>query len=247
VVGGQNAWLDIYGLVSLNKLRLFSPWLQETLGERIVYEDLGIPRERVTRWHPLNRSLYYGIRIHLPGLLLNAKGDRIAMHSSVETRYPFLDEDVFDYLAPLHPRWKMRGLQEKYLLRRLAERWLPAEISRRRKAMFRAPFDSFFADPDAGEADLPPFVDQLLSEESLKRTGYFNPEAVHEWRGRFRQMRAGSSPRISVEMGLVGVLATQLWHHLYLGGGLADLPTALPGRSAGDRRPKLRVVGAPGW
>ena len=60
---------------------------------------------------------------------INAKGDRVAMHSSVETRYPFLDEDVFAYLAPLHPRWKLRGFKEKYLLRRLAERWLPASIA----------------------------------------------------------------------------------------------------------------------
>ena len=39
----------------------------------------------------------------LPGLLLNAKGDRVAMNSSVETRYPFLDEEVFAFLAQLAP------------------------------------------------------------------------------------------------------------------------------------------------
>jgi asparagine synthase (glutamine-hydrolysing) len=37
-------------------------------------------------------------------------------------------------------------------------------------------------------------------------------------------MRAGSLPRLSVEMGLMAVVATQLWHHLFMGGGLADLP-----------------------
>jgi asparagine synthase (glutamine-hydrolysing) len=220
-VGGHTAWLDLYGLVGVNKLRFFSPRLKEELAERIIYADLGINLDRLRRWHPLNRALYFGIRIHLPGLLLNAKGDRVAMHSSVETRYPFLDEEVFDYLARVHPRWKLRGFQEKYLLRRLAERWLPAEVARRRKAMFRAPFDSFFG---AAGADVPPFVDQLLSEESLRRTGYFDAAAVGLWRERFRTLRAGSSQRTSVEMGLVGVLATQLWHHTYLGGGLCELP-----------------------
>jgi asparagine synthase (glutamine-hydrolysing) len=228
VTGGHNPWLDMYGLVSLNKLRLFSPRLRAELGERIVYADLGINRERLTRWHPLNRALYFGIRVHLPGLLLNAKGDRVAMHSSVETRYPFLDEDVFDYLAPLHPRWKMRGFQEKYLLRRLAERWLPASIARRRKAMFRAPLDSFFN----RAAEMPPFIDQLLSEESLRKTDYFDAAAVRYWRERFHDLRAGSSQRISVEMGLVGVLATQLWHHKYIDGSLADLPSAAGAHTA---------------
>jgi asparagine synthase (glutamine-hydrolysing) len=53
---------------------------------------------------------------------------------------------------------------------------------------------------------------------------------VHHWRRAYRQLRAGSLPRLSVEMGLAAVVATQLWHHLYMGGGLADLPT----RSVGE-------------
>jgi asparagine synthase (glutamine-hydrolysing) len=223
--GGHNPWLDLYGMVSLAKLRFFSPWLRETLADHIAYADLGINLDRMRRWHPLNRALYFGIRVHLPGLLLNAKGDRVAMHSSVETRYPYLDEDVFAYLAPLQPRWKLRGFKEKYLLRRLGERWLPRSIAWRRKAMFRAPFDSFF---DEDPTQVPAFVDQLLSEESLRKTGYFDVPAVQHWRRAFRGLRAGSMNRVFLEMGLVGVLATQLWHHIYIDGNLADLPSQKP-------------------
>ena len=103
--------------------------------------------------------------------------------------------------------------------RAVAERWLPKNIAQRRKAMFRAPFDSFHLDK------APAFVEQLLSEESLRRTGYFNAQAVAHWRRTFRELRAGSAQRTSVEMGLVGVLATQLWHHTFLDGQLADLPS----------------------
>ena len=49
---------------------------------------------RIARWAPLNQSLYVGYKVMLAGLLLLGKGDRIAMNSSVETRYPFLDEEV---------------------------------------------------------------------------------------------------------------------------------------------------------
>lgn len=52
--------------------------------------------------------------MHLPGLLLSSGGDRVAMHSSVETRYPFLDEDLVAFLARLAPRWKLRGFRDKY-------------------------------------------------------------------------------------------------------------------------------------
>jgi asparagine synthetase B (glutamine-hydrolysing) len=116
---------------------------------------------------------------------LQAKGDRVSMHSSVEVRYPFLDEEVFDFTAKLHPRWKLRGFRDKYLLRLLAERWIPKSIARRHKVIFRAPLDSFHMDPE------PPYVTQLLSEDSLRRTGYFDLKEVAHWRRNFRGMRAG--------------------------------------------------------
>jgi asparagine synthase (glutamine-hydrolysing) len=223
IVGGHNGWLDIYGLVGMSKLRFFSQKLKEQVLDHVPYEDLGLNTERMRRWHPLNRELYLSGRCHLAGLLLNAKGDRVAMNSSVETRYPFLDEAVYHFLAKVPPRYKLKGLRDKFLLRKVAERWLPREIAQRRKAMFRAPFDSFHLDV------APPFVEQLLSPESLLRTGYFDGAAVGHFRKAFRDLREGSSQRISIEMGLVGVLSTQLWHHTFIEGSLADLPSLAGG------------------
>jgi asparagine synthase (glutamine-hydrolysing) len=222
VIGGPSAWLNIYGLFGASKARFFSAGMWERLGDHLPYADLGLNAERARRWHPLNRSLYLGARVMLPGLLLAAKGDRVAMNSSVETRYPFLDEDVFEFLARLHPIWKMRGMRDKLILRYLAQRWVPRSIAWRAKAMFRAPTDSFHT------TDVPTFVDHLLSPESLRKTGYFDPAAVRHWSDAFKQMRPGSTQRAVIEMGLVGVVATQLWHHTYIDGTLADLPAWSP-------------------
>jgi hypothetical protein len=68
-------------------------------------------------------------------------------------------------------------------------------------------------------------VEQLLSEAALRKTGYFDPAAVRAWRERFRDMRTGSKQRVSVEMGLVGVISTQLWHQTFIDPTLADVPT----------------------
>jgi asparagine synthase (glutamine-hydrolysing) len=220
-VGGANAWVDFYGLFSMAKLRLFSPQMWEQLGDHLPYDDLQLDLERAKRWSPLNRSLMLGGRIMLGGHLLCSKGDRVAMNSSVETRYPFLDEDVFAFMAQLPPHWKLRRFREKYALRLLAERWVPKSIAWRPKAMFRAPFDSFHG---AGDA-MPPFVEQLLSEESLRRTGFFDAQAVTHWRKAFRELSKRSGLRLSIEMGLVGVVATQLWYHTFVEASLADLPS----------------------
>ncbi len=218
LVGGPNAWIDAYGLLGLAKLRFYAPPMREVLEKTIPWAELQMPLDRASRWHPLNRGVWVAGRVTLAGLLLQAKGDRVAMHSSVEVRYPFLDEDVFDFLSKLEPGWKLHGFRDKHLLRLLAARWLPRSVYQRRKAIFRAPLDSFHLDPE------PPFVAQLLSEESLRRTGYFDAPAVHQWRRDFKKMREGSLPRLSVEMGLVAVVATQLWHHLFVSGDLAEMP-----------------------
>jgi asparagine synthase (glutamine-hydrolysing) len=220
-VVGHNAWLDFYGMMSRNRWMFFSSEMNAALGDYLPYDDLQLNREKMRRWHPLNRALYLAGRIHLSGLLLNAKGDRVAMHSAVETRYPFLDEDVFSYIARLHPRWKMRGFKDKYLLRRLAERHLPRSIAWRPKAVFHAPFDTFHTN------NPPVFVEQLLSAESIQKTGYFDFQAVEHWRKAFKHLRRGSYQRTFIEMGLVAVVSTQLWHQTFLDPSLAELPTSV--------------------
>jgi asparagine synthase (glutamine-hydrolysing) len=217
-VGGPNAWIDAYGMLAISKLRFYSDAMHEAIGQTNPWTELDFPLQRAKRWAPLHRGVWIAGRVLLAGHLLQAKGDRVAMHSSVEVRYPFLDEDVFDFLSRLHPSWRLRGFRDKHLLRLLAERWVPKSVARRHKVIFRAPLDSFHMEPE------PPFVAQLLSEESLRKTGYFDPVAVTRWRTDFRKMRARSLPRLSVEMGLMAVAGTQLWHHLFMGGGLADLP-----------------------
>lgn len=216
-VGGSNAWINAFGVLSLSKLRLYGEPMRDLIGSAAPWEALGMNLDRASHWHPLNRSLWVGARVTLAGHLLQAKGDRVAMNSSVEVRYPFLDEEVFDFTSKLHPKWKLHGLRDKHLLRLVAERWLPPEIARRQKVIFRAPLDSFHLDPE------PKFVGELLSEESLRRTGYFDVGPVRHWRTAFRKLRKNSVGRLSMEMGLAAVVATQLWHHTFIDGSLADL------------------------
>jgi len=217
MISGPHAQSIMYNLVATSRDRYYSAELKERLGSFVAYEDLALDLERMRRWHPLNRSLYLGCKVHLAGLLLNQKGDRVAMANSVEARYPFLDEDVITFASRIHPRWKLRGLMgDKYLLRQAAARILPDAVAQRKKAMFRAPLaETFLAKP-------PSFVRDLVSPDSLARTGYFNAAAVQ---GDCAVLAQGEGKLGTfARLGLGGVVATQLWHHLYLGGGLCELP-----------------------
>lgn len=215
--GGPLAQTLLYNLVGRSRYMYFSRETKALLKGYSGYEDFPLDVERMKRWHPLNQALYLGYKVHLPGLLLNHKGDRIAMANSVETRYPFLDNGVIEAAARIHPELKLKGRkQDKFLLRKAAERLLPHEVAWRPKGMFRAPFaESFVESP-------PKYVEHLMSVESLARTGYFDVKAV---RRDYERFVAGKVPswRVFMSMGLGGVLSTQLWHHINFGGGLCEL------------------------
>ncbi|WP_045836670.1 asparagine synthase (glutamine-hydrolyzing) [Hyphomicrobium sp. 99] len=216
--GGMHPFQRFYDLLSPSRFRFYSPSMLGALSAHDPYAAIEPDVSRAKTWHPINRAVYWAGKIHLPGQLLSLKGDRIAMSQSVEMRYPFLDNNVFDFIAGIDPKWKLKGLTEKYLLRRVAEKWLPESIAWRPKGMFRAPLDGFFLQQRL------PYVDELLSDASLKKSGYFDPSAVREWRGKYKDLSPWGYQRSSAELGLVAVLATQLWHHTYIDPTLANLP-----------------------
>jgi asparagine synthase (glutamine-hydrolysing) len=236
LIAGPHAQSVMYNLVATSRDRYYSDDLKERLGSFVAYQDLALDLERMRRWHPLNRSLYLGYKVLLPGLLLSQKGDRVAMANSVETRYPFLDESVIAFAARMHPRFKLRGgLKDKYLLRKAAERVLPEQVAWRRKAMFRAPLaETFLANP-------PAFVRDLMSPEALARTGYFDVGSV---RRDCEAMVKGDGAKLGTfaSLGLGGVVATQLWHHLYLGGGLCELPLVTHAAEAKPSSPSASLA-----
>src|SRR5262249_59134829 len=92
-------------------------------------------------------------------------------------------------------------------------------IANRPKTMFRATMAGMFLGQER-----PAWVDQPLSPELLRATGYFDSEAVAHERARLARLPWFGPQRLIVDLGLTNVVATHLWHHSYCAGGLCDLP-----------------------
>lgn len=230
IAGVRVAQQDMFDFLGQARALLYSNDMWDRLGDYSPYDELNrLTSDRFPRWDPLNQSLYVGYKVMLAGLLLVSKGDRIAMHSSVETRYPFLDDDVIKFCSDISPDYKLRGTVEKWILRRVAEKTLPERIANRPKTMFRAALSRTFL----GE-HRPSWVDQLLSPESLAATGYFDPVKIERQRRVQMMLPRITARRFVLDVSLTCAVATQLWHHTYCGGGLCDLPTWTPPRRAGD-------------
>jgi asparagine synthase (glutamine-hydrolysing) len=158
-------------------------------------------------WHYFCQAQYLETSLLLPGYILSSQGDRMGMAHGVEGRFPFLDPRVVDFAAELPPWVKMRGLEEKHVLRLAAEGLVPETIRRRTKQPYRAPEAVSFFDPATGRARFP-YVDELLSEEGIRRCGVFSPKSVSLL---VKKVREGRAPGVRDGMALTGILSAQLW------------------------------------
>ena len=126
---------------------------------------------RFHAWDRLSKAQWLEIMLFMSGYLLSSQGDRVAMANSVEGRYPFLDYRVIEFAATLPPDFKMHGLNEKYILKKMMEGRLPESVLKRPKQAYRAPIANSFLSSSPHI-----YVNELLSENGLKETGLFNPE-----------------------------------------------------------------------
>jgi len=238
--GTRTAQQDIYDLLGQARSFLYSGDMWNQLNSHSAYDDMGISHDRFRHWAPLNQSLYVGYKVMLAGLLLHGKGDRVAMNSSVEARYPLLDDDVIAFCCSLAPEYKLHKFTDKWLLRQVAARTLPKRIANRPKTMFRASRSEAFLDQTR-----PAWVDQLLSREALEATGYFDPEGVARERAAQTRFPRITPKRIIMDLSLTCVVASQLWHHTFFGGDLCDLPAWSPMPLRKPLAPSLDVVSPP--
>ena len=196
--------------------RLLSPELQASLSSAMPEQEL---REQLPAgfgaWSALARDQYIEVKTLLEGYLLSSQGDRVALAHSVEGRLPYLDHRVIEFVNALSPRYKLRALHEKVLLRRALRGLVPQSIGSRVKQPYRAPESrSFFQ-----EGKPLPYVADLLTSASLRRAGYFRPEAVHRL---IEKCRTGRALGAGDNMAFVGVLSMQLLHEHFLGGRVAQ-------------------------
>jgi asparagine synthase (glutamine-hydrolysing) len=194
-------------------------WSNTARLQRLLLEqpDIPVPQwaeqlvplpKNFKNWSPLAQAQYLEIVTFMSPYLLSSQGDRVAMANSVEGRFPFLDYRVVEFCNRLPSRLKLRGLNEKWLLRQLASKLLPADIWQRRKRPYRAPIHrSFF------HQDTPDYVLELLSEEAVRESGLFNPLAVAQL---VRKAQSGAQLGEVDDMAVAGVLSTQLVYQQFV-------------------------------
>jgi asparagine synthase (glutamine-hydrolysing) len=177
------------GFNSTERDRLFPLTASLSVERADVYEDL---RQFVAEYEPrdtLSRLQIAMICHYLRDVILS-RVDRGSMLNSLEVRCPFLDTELVRLMMSMTLELKLRGRRGKWILKRLAAKYLPRAIVERRKQGFRAPVAQLL------RRELREFVLDTLSPSAIKRHGMFDPPFINRLLDEHLEGRADNQKQI---------------------------------------------------
>jgi asparagine synthase (glutamine-hydrolysing) len=146
----------------------------------------------------LNQMLYMELKSFLVDHNLNYT-DKLSMAEGVEVRVPYLDKDLVEFSATIPPELKMKGKETKYLLKKVAERYLPNDIIYRPKTGFGAPVRKWITN------DLQNMIADRLSPQKLIERGIFDPDEVR------RLIEENKAGKIDASYAILSLLVINSW------------------------------------
>jgi asparagine synthase (glutamine-hydrolysing) len=193
--------------------------------------------ERAPAPDPLGQLLYVDAKTYLPADILT-KVDRMSMAASLEVRVPLLDHPFVEWATGLPVHWKVRGREQKFILKKLAQRLgVPREVLNRRKQGFALPLVDWM------RREFKDGLAQVLLEPRTLQRGYFNARAVRRLLDEHFSGRRDHSGSIWL------LLIFELWHRNFLEarGAARLLPSAIelaPRTALGGPTVAVRVAPA---
>lgn len=152
-------------------------------------------------WHSFAKAQYLESTIFMSNYLLSSQGDRMAMGHSLEIRLPFLDHRLIEFMSRIPARWKVLGLNEKYLLKKIFQNLLPRSVIKRNKHPYRAPIAQTLL------SNSTEYLRDVLSERQIKTTGIFDASKIQHLIRKLE--RPGNTSEVDA-MALCGIVSTQI-------------------------------------
>jgi asparagine synthase (glutamine-hydrolysing) len=180
-------------------MNLYTPEFRAAIGQELAAQpmlDFLAPLPQSTP--RLERLLALEQRFFLADHNL-AYTDKMSMAVGVEVRVPFLDLDLVDFAARIPPRFKQRGSEGKWVLKKAMESYLPHDVIYRPKTGFGAPLRRWM------RHELRELLGDMLSVESLRRRGLFDPKSVQQL------IQQNDSGQVDATYTLLSLLSIEIW------------------------------------
>jgi asparagine synthase (glutamine-hydrolysing) len=163
-------------------------------------------------YSPLSKILYAHLKTRLVSLLM--KQDKMTMAASLEVRVPFLDYRLIRLAASMPDELKIKDGEGKYILKKVAEDFLPQEIIYRKKAGFPVPLATWFREPNR--------FTEILGEDRTLDRGLFDRTAISRLVERHKR---GEHDYSSTIWNLTNL---EIWARLFLDADPLENYAALP-------------------
>jgi len=150
----------------------------------------------------VDRMLFTDLMTRMPDHLLSIV-DRMSMAHSLESRPPLMDHKVIEYAASIPASMKLKGKNLKYILKKVASRYLPDELIYRKKQGFSFPIGVWL------RTDLKNFVRNLFDQSRFVELGYFNKSYLDQL---FQEHVEG---KVDHNFRLWILINMEFWYRLY--------------------------------
>ncbi|MCA1563467.1 MAG: asparagine synthase (glutamine-hydrolyzing) [Acidobacteria bacterium] len=187
------------------KAELFNARLKGTIAGDAYHSKQSLRRlqQDVQHHDPLTQMLYIDTRASLPDDLLMV-GDKMSMANSLESRVPFLDYRLIEFIESLPPEMKLNGLTGKYLHKKALEKWLPKEVVWRKKKGFANPVEHWFRNR------MRPFVEEMLLSADSACGQYFDQHYIR------RMLDLDRLGKEQFRRHIYLLLSFELWHRHFV-------------------------------
>jgi asparagine synthase (glutamine-hydrolysing) len=173
------------------------------LAARDIYAD-GLRHYAAAPGGSLEGMSHADLQTYLVELLM--KQDQMSMAASIESRVPFLEHELVEYVSAMPGRFKIRGRHTKAVLRAAVESVVPREILHRPKMGFPVPLGRWLRGPFA------PVIDEFVLGSRAVRRGLFVPSALRRLAEEHRAGIADHGDRLWLLVNL------EIWQRMFLEG-----------------------------
>lgn len=150
----------------------------------------------------VDRMLFTDLMTRMPDHLLSIV-DRMSMAHSLESRPPLMDHKVIEYAASIPASMKLKGKSLKYILKKVASRYLPNELIYRKKQGFSFPIGVWL------RTDLKNFVHNLFEQSRFVELGYFNKSYIDKIVNEHMEGKVDHNFRLWI------LINMEFWYRLY--------------------------------
>ncbi len=188
--------------------QIYSERMRGAVDEFSAFAESPVNVERLKGLSDAKRRSYIDAKLRLADHLLGEHGDRMIFSHSVEGRHPFLDKELLEFVFTMPDKYKLNGVNEKYILKKAGEGIVPDEILKRRKFPFQAPGMSSMI-KKASQTD-------FISEELIKKYDIFDADKIMELKQLYMQDDFKLMGAYEIDYLLIALTVTMLCEQYHL-------------------------------